>query len=160
MTQNNKIQEPTSSTSRRGARAAYHDVYPRDFGPWIACTVRYLPSSIQTEKFTVGRSQRRASKQPPPILSQKKKNITRNTGISEFRALSTFIFPCLQAYFLFSFFDCWVKLNTTPRRCWYFFIISRVYITKSTTSYQLFRSSLKCARPIWGASAKTTVVSL
>ena len=31
--------EPVSSTSRRGARAAYHDEHPRDFGPWIAYTV-------------------------------------------------------------------------------------------------------------------------
>ena len=30
--------EPVSSTSRRGARAAYHDEYPRDFGPRIAYT--------------------------------------------------------------------------------------------------------------------------
>ena len=37
----NKTQtlEPVSSTSRRGARAAYHDEYPRDFGPGIAYTV-------------------------------------------------------------------------------------------------------------------------
>ena len=34
-----KKQEPVSSTSRRGARAAYHDEYPRDFGPRIAYTV-------------------------------------------------------------------------------------------------------------------------
>ena len=34
-----KEREPVSSTSRRGARAAYHDEYPRDFGPRIACTV-------------------------------------------------------------------------------------------------------------------------
>ena len=31
--------EPVSSTSRRGARAAYHDEYPRDLGPRIAYTV-------------------------------------------------------------------------------------------------------------------------
>ena len=31
--------EPVSSTSRRAARAAYHDEYPRDFGPRIAYTV-------------------------------------------------------------------------------------------------------------------------
>ena len=31
--------EPVSSTSRLGARAAYHDEYPRDFGPRIAYTV-------------------------------------------------------------------------------------------------------------------------
>ena len=36
--ENNKS-EPVSSTSRRGARAAYHDEYPRDFGPRIAYTV-------------------------------------------------------------------------------------------------------------------------
>ena len=30
--------EPVGSTSRRGARAAYHDEYPRDFGPQIADT--------------------------------------------------------------------------------------------------------------------------
>ena len=40
--------EPVSSTSRRGARAAYHDEYPRDFGPRIAYTVsssvRYQPA--------------------------------------------------------------------------------------------------------------------
>lgn len=37
----NKTQtvEPVSSTSRRGARAAYHDESPRDFGPGIAYTV-------------------------------------------------------------------------------------------------------------------------
>ena len=34
-----KKYEPVSSTSRRGARAAYHDEYPRDFGPRIAYTV-------------------------------------------------------------------------------------------------------------------------
>ena len=34
-----KTEEPVSSTSRRGARAAYHDEYPRDFGPRIAYTV-------------------------------------------------------------------------------------------------------------------------
>ena len=31
--------EPVSSTSRRGARGAYPDEYPRDFGPQIADTV-------------------------------------------------------------------------------------------------------------------------
>ena len=31
--------EPVISTSRRGARAEYHDEYPRDFGPRIAYTV-------------------------------------------------------------------------------------------------------------------------
>ena len=31
--------EPVSSTSRRSARAAYHDEYPRDFGPRIAYTM-------------------------------------------------------------------------------------------------------------------------
>jgi len=35
----NKKPEPVSGTSRRGARAAYHDEYPRDFGPRIAYTV-------------------------------------------------------------------------------------------------------------------------
>ena len=34
-----KVLEPVSSTSRRGARAAYNDEYPRDFGPRIAYTV-------------------------------------------------------------------------------------------------------------------------
>ena len=37
--ENQKKHEPVSSTSRRGARAAYHDEYPRDFGPRIAYTV-------------------------------------------------------------------------------------------------------------------------
>ena len=37
--QENKKMEPVSSTSRRGARAAYHDEYPRDFDPRIAYTV-------------------------------------------------------------------------------------------------------------------------
>ena len=36
---NKKKLEPVSITSRRGARAAYHDKYPRDFGPRIAYTV-------------------------------------------------------------------------------------------------------------------------
>ena len=31
--------EPVSNTSRRGVRAAYHDEYPRDFGPRVAYTV-------------------------------------------------------------------------------------------------------------------------
>ena len=31
-----KVLEPVSSTSRRGARATYHDEYPRDFAPQIA----------------------------------------------------------------------------------------------------------------------------
>ena len=31
--------EPVINTSRRGARAAYRDDYPRDFGPRIASTV-------------------------------------------------------------------------------------------------------------------------
>ena len=34
-----KILEPVSSTSRRGARAAYRDEYPQDFGSRIADTV-------------------------------------------------------------------------------------------------------------------------
>ena len=34
-----KILKPVSSTSRRGARAAYHDECPRDFGSRIAYTV-------------------------------------------------------------------------------------------------------------------------
>ena len=41
-TKNQKNPEPVSSTSRRGARAAYHGEYPRDFGPWIAYTVRLV----------------------------------------------------------------------------------------------------------------------
>ena len=36
---NQKNREPVGSTSRRGARAAYHDEDPRDFGPRIAYTV-------------------------------------------------------------------------------------------------------------------------
>ena len=39
VTKESKKLEPVSSTSRRGARAAYHDEYPRDFGPRIAYTV-------------------------------------------------------------------------------------------------------------------------
>ena len=38
-TKEDKKLEPVSSTSRRGARAAYHDDHPRDFGPRIAYTV-------------------------------------------------------------------------------------------------------------------------
>ena len=38
-TEENRKLEPVSSTSRRGARGAYHDEYPRDFGPRIAYTV-------------------------------------------------------------------------------------------------------------------------
>ena len=34
-----EILEPVSSTSRRGARAAYRDEYPQDFGSRIAYTV-------------------------------------------------------------------------------------------------------------------------
>lgn len=34
-----KRQEPVSSTSRCGDRAAYHDEYPGDFSSWIAYTV-------------------------------------------------------------------------------------------------------------------------
>ena len=37
--QRNQKLEPVSSTSRPGARAAYHAEYPRDFGPRIAYTV-------------------------------------------------------------------------------------------------------------------------
>ena len=33
--------EPVSSTSRRGARAAYHNEYPQDFGLRIAFTVSF-----------------------------------------------------------------------------------------------------------------------
>jgi len=33
-----KTSVPVRSTSRRGARTAYHDEYPRDFGPRIAYT--------------------------------------------------------------------------------------------------------------------------
>ena len=39
MSSTKQILEPVSSTSRRGARATYHDEYPRDFGPRIAYTV-------------------------------------------------------------------------------------------------------------------------
>ena len=40
--------EPVSSTSRRGARAAYHDEYPRDFGPRIAYTVSLVSDTSRS----------------------------------------------------------------------------------------------------------------
>ena len=40
--------EPVSSTSRRGARAAYHDEYPRDFGPRIAYTVSLVSDTCRS----------------------------------------------------------------------------------------------------------------
>ena len=42
-----KILEPVSGTSRRGARAAYHDEYPRDFGPRIAYTVSLVSDTCR-----------------------------------------------------------------------------------------------------------------
>ena len=39
--------EPVSSTSRRGARAVYHDEYPRDFGPRIAYTVSLVSDTCR-----------------------------------------------------------------------------------------------------------------
>lgn len=43
-----KLREPVSSTSRHGARAAYHDEYPRDFGPRIG----YTPNTPFEERVT------------------------------------------------------------------------------------------------------------
>ena len=39
--------EPVSSTCRRWARAAYHDEYPRDFGPRIAYTVSVVSDTCR-----------------------------------------------------------------------------------------------------------------
>ena len=44
---NAKKIEPVSSSSRRGARAAYRDEYPRDFGPWITYTVSSVSDTCQ-----------------------------------------------------------------------------------------------------------------
>ena len=49
--QENKKMEPVSSTSRRGARAAYHDEYPRDFDPRIAYTVELKGRLHDREKM-------------------------------------------------------------------------------------------------------------
>ena len=52
-----KILEPVSSTSRRGARAAYHDeyTYPRDFGPRIAYTVSLVSDTSRPPIRQAGR---------------------------------------------------------------------------------------------------------
>ena len=47
--------EPVSSTSRRGARAAYHDEYPRDFGPRIAYTVSLASDTSRPPIWQGGR---------------------------------------------------------------------------------------------------------
>ena len=52
---NNKKLEPVSSTSRRGARAAYHDEYPRDFGPPIAYTVSLVSDTSRPPIWQGGR---------------------------------------------------------------------------------------------------------
>jgi len=46
-TRKTKKLELVSSTSRRGARAAYHDEYPRDFGPRIAYTVSLVSDTCR-----------------------------------------------------------------------------------------------------------------
>ena len=46
-TRKTKKLEPVSSTSRRGARAAYHDEYPQDFGPRIAYTVSLVSDTCR-----------------------------------------------------------------------------------------------------------------
>ena len=40
--------EPVSSTPRRGARGAYHDEYPQDFGPRIAYIVSKVSDTSQS----------------------------------------------------------------------------------------------------------------
>ena len=40
--------EPVSSTSRRGAKAAYHDECPRDFGPRISYTMSLVSDTTQS----------------------------------------------------------------------------------------------------------------
>ena len=47
--------EPVSSTSRRGARAAYHDEYPQDFGPRIAYTVSSVSDTSRPPIWQGGR---------------------------------------------------------------------------------------------------------
>ena len=48
-------QEPVSSTSRRVARAAYRDEYPRDFGPRIAYTVSWVSDTSRPPNWQGGR---------------------------------------------------------------------------------------------------------
>ena len=47
--------EPVNSTSRRAARAAYHDEYPRDFGPRIAYTVSLASGTTRSPIWLGGR---------------------------------------------------------------------------------------------------------
>ena len=54
-TQENKKLEPVSSTSSRGARAAYHDQYPRDFGPRIAHTMSWSSDTSRRPIWQGGR---------------------------------------------------------------------------------------------------------
>ena len=55
LTGQTKAEEPVSSTSRRGARAAYHDEYPRDFGPRIAYTVSLVSDTSRPPIWQGGR---------------------------------------------------------------------------------------------------------
>ena len=47
--------EPVSITSRRGARAAYHDEYPWDFGPQTAYTVSLASDTSRPPIWQGGR---------------------------------------------------------------------------------------------------------
>ena len=54
-TSQRKNLEPVSSTSRRGARAAYYDEYPQDFGPRIAYTVSLVSDTSRPPTKQGGR---------------------------------------------------------------------------------------------------------
>ena len=50
-TKKQQQQKLVSSTSRRGAGAAYHDKHSRDFGPWVAYTVSIWDRSLSSTKL-------------------------------------------------------------------------------------------------------------
>ena len=58
--------EPVSSTPRRDAREAYHDEYPRDFGPRVAYTVSRYQGG---KEMSALRPYKTAPFHPPALLA-------------------------------------------------------------------------------------------
>ena len=97
-----KTQEPVSSTSRRGARAAYHDEYPRDFGPRIAYTVSLVSDTSQPPTLCRPpiRQGGREMSAPRPYLIPRSHSVTGNvrSGKVRFRACSVPARPEIPAF--------------------------------------------------------------
>ena len=91
---NNKKLEPVSSTSRRGARATYHDKNPRDFGPRIAYTVSLVSDTSRPRPCVGPRSGREGEKCRPLDHMRQIPFIHQLCSHPKLRSISIYIYNC------------------------------------------------------------------